>query len=62
MDVTAINNLKMKVIKDFDTFKKYLRNGYQKNYDLIMQEICVIENPDYFDNNIYEYLMTNTYE
>jgi threonine aldolase len=62
MDANAVYNLKKKVIKDFNTLKKYLGNGYKKDYTLIMQEICVIENADYFDNSVYEYLMTNIYE
>ena len=59
-----INSIKKakKVIKDFNTLKKYLGNGYKKDYNLIMQEICVIENADYFDNSVYEYLMTTVYE
>lgn len=59
MDVTAVTNLKYKMIKDFKKFITQLYKGYRPNYDLIMQEICVIENPDYFNKAIYEYLITH---
>lgn len=62
MDATAVYDLKQKTIKDFNTFKKYLNKGYKKDYSLIMMEICAIENSDYFDNSIYEYLISTTYE
>ena len=62
MDANAVRNLKQKFLKDFDILKKSLNKGYKKDYILLLMEICAIENPDYFDNNIYEYLMTATYE
>lgn len=62
MDATAVYNLKKKYIKDFNTLKKYLSKGYRKDYTLLKQEICVIENSDYFDNKNYEYLMTVVYD
>ena len=58
MDAVAVGKLKQKFLKDFNIFKKYLSNGYKKDYTLLKQEICVIENSDYFDNSVYEYLMT----
>lgn len=62
MDANAVYNLKQKVIKDFNTLKLLLNKGYRKDYALIMMEICAIENSDYFDDSIYEYLMTTVYE
>lgn len=62
MDANAVRNLKQKFLKDFDILKKSLNKGYKKDYILLLMEICAIENPDYFDNNIYEYLITATYE
>lgn len=62
MDANAVCNLKQKFLKDFCVLKKSLNKGYKKDYILLLMEICAIENPDYFDNNIYEYLMTATYE
>jgi hypothetical protein len=62
MDAVAVYELKKKYIKDFNTLKKYLSNGYKKDYTLLKQEILVIENSDYFDKNVYEYLMTTAYE
>lgn len=62
MDVSAVCNLKQKIIKDFNTLKTYLSKGYRKDYSLIMREICVVENPDYFNRAIYEYLITTSYE
>lgn len=59
MDVIAVANLKFKIIKDFQNFLQQLYKGSRPNYDLLMQEICVIENPDYFNNVVYEYLMTH---
>lgn len=62
MDANAVCNLKQKFISDFNSFKKSLNKGYKKDYDLLMKEICVISNSDYFDNNIYEYLISNIYD
>lgn len=62
MDVNAIYNLKQKFIKDFNTLRKYLSKGYRKDYTLLKQELRVIENPDYFNDKVYEYLITTVYE
>lgn len=62
MNVDAVNNLKLKVIKDFNILLSYLYTGQTKDYKLLMEEICVIENSDYFNNFVYEYLMTTSYE
>ena len=62
MDVSVVGNLKDKFLKDFNKFMQQLYKGTIPNYTLLIQEITVIENEDYFDNTIYEYLMTTTYE
>ena len=62
MDAIAVYNLKQKFLKDYTTFKKYLNKGYKKDYKLLLLEICVIENSDYFNQNDYEPLMTTIYE
>lgn len=59
VDVDAINNLKNKVIKDFNNYIKRLQKGYQDDYSVILNEINFIEvHPD-LDNQtlIYEYYM-----
>lgn len=59
VDVDAINNLKNKVIKDFNNYIKRLQKGYQDDYNVILNEINFIEvHPD-LDNQtlIYEYYM-----
>lgn len=58
--IADVCNLKRKFIEDFDKFKQNLNKGYRKDYSLLMMTICVIENSDYFDNRMYEYLMSNT--
>lgn len=62
MDATAVNQLKLKTIKDFQVLERYLNKGIKLDYSLLKQEICVIENSDCFDNGVFEYLMTTTYE
>lgn len=59
MDVNAVNNLKHKFVQDFNKFINFLYKGHKKDYTFLLREVCVIENPDYFDTNIYEYLMSH---
>lgn len=54
----VVDNLKFKFIQDFNKFRQELYKGYKPDYRLLLNEITVIENPDYFDINIYEYLMS----
>lgn len=58
MDVHVVDNLKFKFIQDFDKFRHELYKGYKPDYRFLIHEINVIENPDYFNTNIYEYLMS----
>lgn len=57
MDAIVVNNLKRKFIKDFDKFRKRLHKGYRDDISLLLLEVSVIENSDYFSNLIYEHLM-----
>ena len=54
----VVDNLKFKFIQDFNKFRQELYKGHKPDYRLLLNEITVIENPDYFDINIYEYLMS----
>ena len=54
----VVDNLKFKFIQEFNKFRQELYKGYKPDYRLLLNEITVIENPDYFDINIYEYLMS----
>lgn len=58
MTADALNNLKDKYIKDFDRFRQLLYKGYKPDYTVLLYEIAVIENSDYFENYIYQYLMS----
>ena len=58
MDVNVVGNLKDKFLKDFNKFRQQMYKGTIPDYSLLLQEITVIENSDYFSNNVYEYLMS----
>lgn len=58
--IVDVCNLKYKFIKDFDNFKQNLNKGCKKDYSLLMMTICVIENSEYFDDHMYQYLMSTT--
>jgi hypothetical protein len=53
MTADALNNLKDKYTKDFDRFRQLLYKGYKPDYTVLLYEIAVIENSDYFENYIY---------
>lgn len=58
----VLDNLKYKVIRDFNKYIKQLSYGYYNNsYKQILNEICLIESYDNIDNNklIYEYYINN---
>lgn len=55
--MVAVNKLKAKYIKDCDKFLKRLYKGYMDDYQFLLYEIAVIEYPDYFNEQIYQYLM-----
>lgn len=53
----AINNLKRKVIKDYEDYVKKLYKGYQNSYDTILDEISFIQTYKDINNQklTYEY-------
>ena len=58
----VLDNLKYKVIRDFNKYIKQLSYGYYNNsYKQILNEMCLIESYDNIDNNklIYEYYINN---
>lgn len=58
----VLDDLKYKVIADFNKYIKKLSYGYYPNtYKDILNEICLIESYDNIDNNklIYEYYINN---
>ena len=58
----VLDDLKYKVIRDFNKYIKQLSYGYYNNsYKQILNEICLIESYDNIDNNklIYEYYINN---
>ena len=60
--VDVLDDLKYKVIRDFNKYIKQLSYGYYNNsYKQILNEICLIESYDNIDNNklIYEYYINN---
>ena len=58
----VLDDLKYKVIADFNKYIKKLSYGYYTDtYKDILNEICLIESYDNIDNNklIYEYYVNN---
>lgn len=58
----VLDDLKYKVIADFNKYIKKLSYGYYTDtYKDILNEICLIESYDNIDNNklIYEYYINN---
>ena len=58
----VLDDLKYKVITDFNKYIKKLSYGYYTDtYKDILNEICLIESYDNIDNNklIYEYYINN---
>ena len=58
----VLDDLKYKVIADFNKYIKKLSYGYYTDtYKDILNEICLIESYDNIDNNklIYEYCINN---
>jgi hypothetical protein len=58
MTVDAVTNLKAKFIKDFDKFRNSLYKGVKPNINVLKYMVCVINDPEYFTQTVYEYLMT----
>lgn len=59
--IADVNNLKLKVIEDFDKWLQRLAYGHFDKYDDILHKISLIEIWDDIDNPdpIYEFLMSN---
>lgn len=57
LDVDAVDDLKKKVIKDFEKYIKQIFKGYSPDYHQILNEINFIETYSDIDNQklIYEY-------
>lgn len=58
MTADAVANLKAKFLKDFDKFRNSLYKGIKPNIETLKYMVCVINDPNYFSKNVYEYLMT----
>lgn len=58
MTADAVANLKAKFIKDFDKFRQVLYKGVKQDITVLKYMICVINDPNYFSNSVYEYLMS----
>ncbi len=58
MTADAVANLKAKFIKDFDKFRNSLYKGVKQDITVLKYMICVINDPNYFSNSVYEYLMS----
>ena len=61
LDVGAVNNLKKKVIKEYEKYLHNLFKGYKNDYCFILNEISFIESYDDLDNQrlIYEYYINH---
>ena len=62
--IMNVDALKLKVIKEFETYCKFLYKGYQKNYDFILNEISFIQNYDNIDNPeiVCQYFLSKNYK
>lgn len=58
MNVDAVTNLKAKFIKEYDKLRQKLYKGTKPNIEVIKLMDCVINDPNYFNSSIYEYLMS----
>lgn len=59
LDVDALNEIKKKVIRDYNLFINSLFKGYKNDYNYILHEISFIDNYLYLDNpkTLYEHFM-----
>lgn len=58
MDANAVTVLKAKFISDFDKLRISLYKGVRPDITTLKYMLCVINDPNYFDSKIYEYLLT----
>lgn len=59
MNQDAVIDLKFKFIEDFNKFRRSLYLGRKPDYTNLISMLVVINNPDFFDKNSYEYFMTH---
>jgi len=59
--VDAIANIKLKIIKDFDSYLKSLNIGLTRDYSGILHEISFVQSYQALDkiDPVYEYLSNN---
>lgn len=43
MDADAVNNLKLKIICEYQNLLKLIQKGYKPNYQFILEEISLID-------------------
>ena len=66
--VDALNELKKKVIQEFNTLLSKVRKGYKLDYEFILEEISFIELTQYneLDNNLsltaLQYYLNNKWQ
>ena len=59
MNQDAVIDLKFKFIEDFNKFRKALYVGRKLDYTNLISMLVVVNNPDFFDINTYEYFITH---
>lgn len=57
LDVVALDELKLKIIRDYNIYLKSLSQGYRNDYSLIMNEINFVDTYLELDNQktLYEH-------
>lgn len=61
LDVVALDELKLKIIRDYNIYLKSLSQGYRNDYSLIMNEINLVDTYLELDNQktLYEHFMND---
>lgn len=61
LDVVALDELKLKIIRDYNIYLKSLSQGYRNDYNLIMNEINFVDTYLELDNQktLYEHFMND---
>lgn len=61
LDVVALDELKLKIIRDYNIYLKSLSQGYRNDYSLIMNEINFVDTYLELDNQktLYEHFMND---
>lgn len=58
MNADAVANLKSKFISDFNKYRNSLYKGIKQDTKVLKLMTSVINDPNYFSQTIYEYLMS----